>query len=62
MSIGDEIGAYDIIDEGNEVKIEQDTMQEENDLFKSLNINYAPDNNIDVVLDALYSKIKAKNN
>lgn len=37
-------------------------MQEENELFKSLDINYAPDNNIDIVLDALYNKLKEKTN
>lgn len=35
-------------------------MQEENELFKSLNIDYAPDNNIDIVLDAFYKKLKSK--
>lgn len=35
-------------------------MQRENELFKSLGINYASDNNIDIVLDALYNKLKAK--
>jgi len=35
-------------------------MQKENELFKSLNIDYAPDNNIDLVLDAFYKKLKSK--
>ena len=59
LSIGDEIGGYDIIksqtnDDDNK------KMQEENQLFRSLNIDYAPDNNIDLVLDTMYKKLKSK--
>ena len=59
LSIGDEIGGYSVIDTPQR---ENDTnaMQSENKLFKSLNIDYAPDNNIDIVLGAFYSKIKSK--
>lgn len=35
-------------------------MKKENELFKSLAIDYAPDNNIDIVLDAFYNKLKSK--
>ena len=35
-------------------------MQQENELFKSIGIDYSPDNNIDIVLDALYMKLKTK--
>jgi hypothetical protein len=35
-------------------------MQEEDAIFKSLNVNYAPDNNVDVILDTLYAKILEK--
>ena len=59
LSISDEIGGYDIIksqtnDDDNK------KMQEENQLFRSLNIDYAPDNNIDLVLDTMYKKLKSK--
>lgn len=59
MSISDEVGGYSIV---NEAKNGDDAkkMQEENVLFKSLNIDYAPDNNIDIVLDAFYKKLKSK--
>ena len=62
LSIGDELGAYDMTKNAFKPDIDQDTMNRENELFKSLNINYAPDNNIDIVLDALYNKLKAKMN
>lgn len=35
-------------------------MKEEDALFKSLNVNYAPDNNIDNVLEMLYLQLKSK--
>jgi hypothetical protein len=35
-------------------------MQKEDAIFKSLNINYNPDNSIDLVLDSLYSKLITK--
>ena len=59
MSISDEVCGYSIVNEekkGDDAK----KMQEENALFKSLNIDYAPDNNIDIVLDAFYKKLKSK--
>ena len=42
--------------------ISQQTMAAEDAIFKSLNVNHAPDNNIDVVLDTLYAKILQKQN
>ena len=59
LSISDEVGAYDIINADNS-DIDQEVMQRENELFKSLDIHYEPDNNIDIVLDTLYSKLKIK--
>ena len=41
----------------------QDTPQQmraEDALFKSMNVNYMPDNNIDLVLETLYEKLKTK--
>ena len=35
-------------------------MKKENELFRSLAIDYTPDNNIDIVLDAFYNKLKSK--
>lgn len=59
MSISDEIGGYDIIDNKSSDD-DPNKMQQENEVFKSLNIDYAPDNNIDIVLDTLYKKLKCK--
>ena len=49
-----------ISDCNKRIRIDEKKMQEENEIFKSLNINYAPDNNIDIVLDALYNKLNVK--
>ena len=35
-------------------------MQEEDKTFKSMNINYAPDNSIDKILEMTYEKLKSK--
>ena len=59
LSIADEVGAYSIEDVKAKT-IDNDVMQHENELFKSLNIDYAPDNNLDIVLDTLYVKLKEK--
>lgn len=59
LSISDEVGAYDIA-QLNANATDDKTMQDENEIFKSLNIDYAPDNNIDIVLDAMFNKLKEK--
>ena len=59
LSIGDEVGGYDILDDDSS-QPDADKMQQENELFKSIGIDYSPDNNIDIVLDALYRKLKTK--
>lgn len=38
----------------------QDKMRTEDAIFKSMKINYAPDNNIDRVLELLYDKLESK--
>lgn len=53
MSISDEIGTFHAIDiDGS--SIDPKKMQEEDALFKSMKIDYAPDNNLDIVLDMFY--------
>ena len=37
-----------------------EAMKQEDDLFKSLKVNYAPDNNIDLVLERTYKKLQSK--
>lgn len=39
---------------------EQKKMPVEDQLFKSMNINYQPDNNLDMILEQLYLKIRSK--
>lgn len=59
LSIKEEIGVYGSIDDPTN-KISNDELKKEDAIFKSMNINYAPDNSIDIVLDALYAKILQK--
>lgn len=59
LSIFDEVGTFHAIS-SEKSQLDPNKMQEEDALFKSMNINYAPDNNIDVILDSFYSKIKEK--
>ena len=59
LSISDEVGTYhaQTIDED---KIDPTKMQEEDQVFKAMKIDYAPDNNIDTTLDDFYQKIQQK--
>ena len=59
LSIGEEQKVFGTIGEDNH-KLDQNLMQKEDAIFKSLNINYNPDNSIDLVLDSLYSKLITK--
>lgn len=60
LSIDEEQKVFGIIGEDKQ-KLDQNLMQKEDAIFKSLNINYNPDNSIDLVLDSLYSKLMTKN-
>lgn len=57
-----EKGIYKLKDDQKKREAEdlQTKMKEEDLLFKSMKINYAPDNNIDRVLELLYSKLESK--
>lgn len=59
LSIADEDNAFDVVRLPSK-NVDNAKMQEEDALFKSLNVNYAPDNNLDLVLDTFYGKIKEK--
>lgn len=59
MSISDEIGTFHAVDIGGE-NIDPKKMQEEDSLFKSMKVEFAPDNNLDIVLDTFYQKIKER--
>ena len=54
MSIVDEIGAFTIDDALDKSSIDPKVMEEEDKLFKSMNIDFSPDNNLDIVLDTFY--------
>lgn len=60
LSISDEVGGYDIVSQQHSDVDNEEAMKKENELFRSLVIDYAPDNNIDIVLDAFYNKLKSK--
>ena len=59
LSISDEIGSFHQIDVGPE-NIDQQKMKEEDGIFKQMKVEFAPDNNLDAVLDAFYQKVKEK--
>lgn len=53
LSIVDEVGVYEALNiEGP--SIDPKTMQEEDAVFKDMKVDFAPDNNIDIVLEAFY--------
>ena len=59
LSISDEIGSFHQIDVGLE-NIDQQKMKEEDRIFKEMRVEFAPDNNLDTVLDTFYQKVKEK--
>ena len=59
LSILEEKGVYSLIDKKDDA-IDPKKMQEEDGLFKSMNIDYSPDNNIDAILEAFYAKLQQK--
>ena len=60
LSISTEVGTYHTIDIGVNQQLDPNTMKLEDAVFKSMNVDYAPDNNIDQVLDMFYAKLKEK--
>ena len=59
LSISDEIGSFHQIDVSPE-NIDQQKMKEEDNIFKQMKVEFAPDNNLDAVLDTFYQKVKEK--
>lgn len=57
LSIPSELGVFAAV-ESRANGIDSGKMQEEDALFKSMKIDYSPDNNIDRVLEDLYSILK----
>lgn len=59
LSISDEIGSFHQISLDGD-SIDQQKMKEEDAMFKEMRVEFAPDNNLDVVLDTFYQKVKEK--
>lgn len=59
LSISDEIGSFHQISLDGD-SIDQYKMKEEDGIFKQMKVEFAPDNNIDMVLDMFYQKVKEK--
>ena len=59
LSISDEIGSFHQINLNGD-SIDQQKMKEEDAMFKEMRVEFAPDNNLDVVLDTFYQKVKEK--
>ena len=59
LCLSSEVGTFhNLPTKGQDVSPE--TMQEEDMAFKKMGVDYAPDNNLDQVLDILYMKLKEK--
>lgn len=56
LSIPSEVGVFTTVDGKTEISPEK--MQEEDKIFKSLGIDYSPDNNIDQVLEDFYAVLR----
>lgn len=62
LSISDEYQTFKYDDAEKQPAIDQKKMDEENEIFKSMKVDYSPDNNIDMVLDLFYEKLTEKIN
>lgn len=60
LSVPEEVGAIAVVP-GLDGDLDQKKMQEEDATFKSIEgLDYSPDNNLDIILDAFYKKVKEK--
>ena len=60
LSIPDELDAYKIAYHAKPDADDSKKMKDENELFKSMQIDYSPDNNLDKVLEDIYAMLKKK--
>ena len=56
LTIDSELGTFEQIAIDN--NLSEKTMKEEDAKFKKKKIDFAPDNNIDIILEETYSKLK----
>ena len=62
LTVGSEFGVFrSVKSEKQDDQPDSETMKREDALFKSMNINFTPDNSVDQVLETLWEKIKQKN-
>lgn len=62
LTVGSENGTFrDLKSETPDAQPDPIVMKKEDEVFKSMNVNFAPDNNIDQVLEQLWEKIFQKN-
>ena len=60
MTIPEELGVFGVTSPSAGEDPKPEKMAQEDQVFKSLAVNFAPDNNIDEILECLWSKLKAK--
>lgn len=61
LSIPSEQYAFHLLDTKNDPP-DPDKMKAEDVMFKSMNVDYSPDNNIDIILEMFHKKIQDKMN
>ena len=59
-TIPEEVGVFKMASSFDSDEIKPEKMAAEDKMFRELNINFAPDNNIDEVLEAVWAKLKSK--
>lgn len=47
-------------DSDNDLINQKNLLSEEDSKFKQLNLNYSPDNNIDIIIEKVFNKLKSK--
>ena len=61
MTVGSEQGAFSAVEEKHpSERPKPEIMQAEDKAFKEMNIDYSPDNSVDLVLERFWEKIKSK--
>lgn len=60
LTVGSEYGTFRTLLDAKKEQSDPKAMQAEDAVFKSMNLNYAPDNAIDPILEALWDRISAK--
>ena len=60
MTVPEELGVFDVSSPSAGEDPKPEKMAQEDQVFKSLAVNFAPDNNIDEILECLWAKLKVK--